>query len=68
MSDIENKEEMIQASDIDNLVNILDTFSQGNESRLKIMVEDSDESGQIKKVHHHGRCDIGSPWATGECI
>lgn len=59
---------MISDNDIDNLVNILDSFSKGDESRLKIMVEDSEESGQLNKVHHHGRCDIGSPWATGECI
>ena len=26
------------------------------------------ESGEYKYVYHHGRCDIGSPYAKGECF
>ena len=35
--------------------------------------KDAFADGEIKEVHHHGRCDVGSAWAKGtvknpECI
>lgn len=52
-------------SEIDDLIKILDGFSKSEEGRMKILFSDSIEDGAIRKEHHHGRCDIGSPWARG---
>lgn len=54
--------------DVENLINLLDGFASSNEGRLKVRVEDDKESGTVKKVSHLGRCDIGSPYDTGECF
>lgn len=55
-------------TDIDNLVKLLDGFAAGEEGRLKVKVTDTLQEGEVEKVHHLGRCDIGSPYATGECF
>ncbi|MBQ1193409.1 MAG: hypothetical protein IIX45_04750 [Lachnospiraceae bacterium] len=56
-----------EAVDIDNLVGILDSFADSNVERLKLKVSDESQKGSIiDKQYHHGRCDIGSPWAKGE--
>ena len=51
--------------DIDNLLNILDNFCEAGESRMKLEVSEELSSGDTKHAYHHGRCDIGSPWAKG---
>lgn len=51
--------------DIDNLLKILDGFCTAGESRMKLDVSEEVASGDTKKAYHHGRCDIGSPWARG---
>lgn len=57
--------ENINGKDIRNIVELLDNFAQSNEGRLKLrMSEDMDTAGTTKQ-YHHGRCDVGSPWACG---
>jgi hypothetical protein len=34
-------------------------------SRLKVGFSEELESGEKKEAYHLGRCDVGSPWATG---
>lgn len=51
--------------DIDNLLAILDGFCEAGESRMKLNVSEEIASGDAKREYHHGRCDIGSPWAKG---
>lgn len=52
------------AADIDALVALLDGCTQAGESRIKIdVVEGGGEV--VAREYHHGRCDIGSPWACG---
>lgn len=51
--------------DIDNLLEILDGFCTAGESRMKLNVSEETASGDVKREYHHGRCDIGSPWAKG---
>ncbi len=52
------------AADIDALVALLDGCTQAGESRIKIdVVEGGGEV--VSREYHHGRCDIGSPWACG---
>lgn len=32
---------------------------------MKLEVSEELSSGDTKHAYHHGRCDIGSPWAKG---
>lgn len=56
--------EGVRDSDVEALVAMLDGCVDGGESRIKIEVVAGD--GQIiDRRYHHGRCDVGSPWACG---
>lgn len=54
--------------DIDNLLAILDDFASSDTGRLKILMSEEAEPESAKRAYHHGRCDIGSPWAKGEAF
>lgn len=54
-----------QASSVDDIVRLLDDYAQSGGSRLKLNVVEG-EGRVISKEYHHGRCDVGSPWATGQ--
>ncbi len=60
------KKEM-EEKDIENVLKILENFSETETSRLKIQVSKEEEPEKVKKAYHYGRCDVGSPWARGEC-
>lgn len=49
----------------EDMIRLLDSFAQSEESRLKVTVSEALPEGEMKKQYHHGRCDIGSPWAKG---
>ncbi|MBR5659774.1 MAG: hypothetical protein IKX10_10310 [Lachnospiraceae bacterium] len=34
-------------------------------SRLKVEFTENMPEGERKEAYHHGRCDVGSPWAKG---
>ena len=55
----------VSAQEIDDIVNMLDGFIDKDVSRFKITTSEEMEEGEIKEVYHHGRCDVGSPWAKG---
>ena len=57
--------ENISAEEIDDIVNMLDGFIDRDVSRFKIKTSDEFKVGEIKEEYHHGRCDVGSPWARG---
>lgn len=50
---------------IDNVLKILDGFCEAQEGRMKLEMSEDIASGDVKHHYHHGRCDIGSPWACG---
>ena len=52
-------------SEIDNLINMIDGKMNSGVSRLKVGFSEEVEEGQKKEAYHLGRCDVGSPWATG---
>lgn len=52
-------------TDIDNIIATLDTMSDSGISRLKIDISGDVAEGDVVKKYHHGRCDVGSPFATG---
>ena len=51
--------------EIDALIRMIDGKMQDGVSRLKIGFSDQMEAGDKREQYHHGRCDIGSPWANG---
>ena len=60
-------DETMQA-DIDAVIDLLDSFMIAGDSRIKVNVIESIEresSEVVTRQYHHGRCDIGSPWACG---
>ncbi len=50
---------------IDHVIDMLDKFAASDAGRLKINVSDEFAQGEVRREYHHGRCDIGSPWARG---
>jgi len=61
-------EEQRQEKEIADMVRLLDGFADSGDSRLKINMSDELEAGETKRAYHHGRCDIGSPWACGNAF
>ncbi len=56
---------MNSEKEIEDIINMLDGLTDKEVSRIKISVSDNLDPGETKKEYHHGRCDIGSPWARG---
>ncbi len=56
--------EAVQEMDVDALVELLDGCIRAGESRIKVDVVEGD-GRFVSRQYHHGRCDIGSPWACG---
>lgn len=55
----------------EDIIRLLDEYVMSGGSRMKLtVVEDesgeNSEGGVISKEYHHGRCDVGSPWAKGQ--
>ncbi len=56
-----------EAQSIDDIINLLDNYAASGGSRMKLnVVEGNGEV--ISRKYHHGRCDVGSPWARGEAF
>lgn len=53
-------------SDIDEVIRMLDGLTANGVSRMKVETSEQLEEGKTKKSYHHGRCDVGSPYATGK--
>lgn len=58
----------INNGDIENILKLLDDFAAKEESRMKLTVSGGLRQGETEKQYHHGRCDVGSPWARGEAF
>jgi len=48
------------------IIDMLDNLMNSGVSRLKVEMNESLEDGSYTKKSHHGRCDVGSPFATGK--
>lgn len=55
----------MQDNEIDDMIAFLDGTMEKGVSRLKVQTSEELEEGQMVKQYHHGRCDVGSPWAKG---
>lgn len=53
-------------SDQDEVIRMLDAMTRAGVSRIKVEVSDTVKEGRTEKAYHHGRCDVGSPFATGK--
>lgn len=56
---------MVNYNDVENIIELLDSRMGAGVNRINLHVEDTVSEGQAVEVYHHGRCDVGSPWATG---
>ena len=59
MGNAENEKE------IEDVIAMLDKLSGEGVSRIKLEMDETKPEGEFKKEYHHGRCDVGSPWARG---
>ncbi len=50
---------------IDEVIQLLDSMAQNGVSRIKVETSEKETEGSFRKTYHHGRCDVGSPFATG---
>lgn len=55
------------ASSVDDIIRLLDNYAESGGSRMKLQVTEGDGS-VISRKYHHGRCDVGSPWANGQAF
>lgn len=53
-------------SEIDDVIKMLDNLTEDGVSRIKVETSGDIAEGKRKKAYHHGRCDVGSPFATGK--
>ena len=53
-------------NDIEEIIKILDGMAENEVSRMKIETSAKVDVGEVKRTYHHGRCDVGSPWAKGD--
>ncbi len=60
-----SEEKKIDDQAIDEVLAMIDGKMNGGVSRLKVQFSDELEKGQVEQKYHHGRCDVGSPWAKG---
>lgn len=51
---------------LEDVVKMLDSMVEAGVSRIKVETSEVVEEGETKKAYHHGRCDVGSPFATGK--
>ena len=51
---------------IDDIIKMLDSMTQAEVSRIKVETSTQEEQGEVKRTYHHGRCDVGSPFASGK--
>lgn len=56
----------VMMGEVDDVIRMLDNMAQGGVSRIKVETSEEVADGEVKKAYHHGRCDVGSPFATGK--
>lgn len=61
---IKDNTEEYSEQDINALIALLDNYAEAGGSRMKVDVVEG-KGEVISRQYHHGRCDVGSPWACG---
>lgn len=57
-----------EETDVAAIVKLLDQMTLGGDSRMKVTVVQDAQPGKAERTYHHGRCDVGSPWAKGQAF
>lgn len=65
MDELAAKKKNQEEKEIEDIINMLDSKTQGGVSRIKVNVSETQDEGTVTTQYHHGRCDVGSPWAKG---
>lgn len=65
MDELEQKKKKQREMEIEDVIKMLDEKTSGGVSRIKVEVSGEQEEGTVSTAYHHGRCDVGSPWAKG---
>lgn len=52
-------------AEIEEVIAMLDGKTLDGVSRIGIHRVETEREDFVREVHHHGRCDIGSPFADG---
>lgn len=65
MGELEARKKQQQEQEIDDIIRMLDSKTEGGVSRIKVNVSGAQQEGTVSTQYHHGRCDVGSPWAKG---
>ena len=62
-----DKNEVIIPSneEIEEVIKMLDSKTQEGVSRIGVHRVETECEDFVREVHHHGRCDVGSPFADG---
>ena len=50
---------------IEELIAMIDNKMSNGVSRLSVGFSEDLNTGVKRENYHHGRCDVGSPWAKG---
>lgn len=56
---------MATEKEIEEVIRMLDSKTEEGVSRIGICRVETEREDFVREVHHHGRCDIGSPFADG---
>jgi len=65
MDELEAEKKNRQEKEIEDIISMLDNKTVSGVSRIKVNVSEQQQEGTVKTQYHHGRCDVGSPWAKG---
>ena len=49
---------------LDDFIAMMDQKIDDNVGRIKVRTSEAQEEGTMSEVHHHGRCDVCSPFAN----
>lgn len=53
-------------SQMEDVIKMLDAMTEAGVGRIKVETSEALGEGAAEKAYHHGRCDVGSPFATGQ--
>ena len=56
---------MATEQEIEEVIRMLDRKTEDGVSRIGIHRVETEREDYVREVHHHGRCDVGSPFANG---
>lgn len=56
---------MATDKELDEFIAMMDGKVEDGVGRIKVATSAEQEEGTVSEVHHHGRCDVCSPFAEG---